>query len=327
MRGGIAWAMGQRAGHAALLAALVLCSSALGVDAAEGAGVRKTLGFLSRRATRRSHERMDKGPFAYLPPPAPLFRTLALDLPSEPVLAPITDRLVLAPVATPGPPTIGPGDERSGVVPTLPPKGLEGWYATLPPKLVAGWAEGAVDWERYYLRCLGGPPPCPYYYPTTTYAPPFPWVAVNAPSPAAMFAPGMEAKVVLTLTVQNIDQATLVANPVALSAFEQTVQLAVASQSGPGTTPADIQLLVNPGMVVQANITPAMGTDVNALLGTLQGATMLAPTVATLLAAVPSVVGLFTGPVTVLVTGPPAIQMIPMAAPAPAFAPAPAMLR
>jgi len=50
-----------------------------------------------------------------------------------------------------------------GLQATIPPQSLEGWYATIPPQLIK---DGIVDpRQAYYLRCLGGPNPCPYTIP------------------------------------------------------------------------------------------------------------------------------------------------------------------
>merc|ERR1719356_943481 len=69
----------------------------------------------------------------------------------------------MQPSATP--PTIEPPEKvgETGLQATVPPQGLEGWYATIPPELIK---EGSVDPRVvYYVRCLGGPAPCPYTVP------------------------------------------------------------------------------------------------------------------------------------------------------------------
>lgn len=261
--------------------------------------------------------------YSYLPPQPVLPRATVLAIPSEPTVAPLEDRLILTPDSTPPPPL-----DANGVAIVLPPRGLEGWYATLPPR--AGLPAGAVDWDRYYLRCLGGPPPCPYTYPTTTGLP------LGAPSPAGAAAaaqaailaspppPGMQTVIAFTLLVQNLDYAALTADATALSQFQISVKLAVASQAGLGITPADVQLMLFAGSVVtQVHVVPPQGADITGVLAHLQAATMLANTAATLLAATPSVAGLFSGAVTIDVSKVPELAQVPMAA-APAPAPSPA---
>jgi len=118
-------------------------------------------------------EKKKRQPWAFLPPPPPSPRGAAL--PSAPLAGPapvpLLDRVMLQPHPTPNPPW------PEAWIPTVPPKGFEGWYATLPPKLVPGWAQGVNDFsERYFKRCLGGPPPCgdkngPYTIPPSTPAP------------------------------------------------------------------------------------------------------------------------------------------------------------
>lgn len=79
------------------------------------------------------------------------------------VLPPVDNMWGMQPSASP--PTIEPplvkGDV--GLQATVPPKGLDGWYATIPPQAIE---DGLVDNRTaYYVRCLGGPNPCPYTVP------------------------------------------------------------------------------------------------------------------------------------------------------------------
>jgi len=87
-----------------------------------------------------------------------------MEIPGGPlVLPPVDNMWGMQPSASP--PTIAPPEkgESVGLQATVPPVTLEGWYNTIPPQ----WVEdGLVDNRTgYYVRCLGGPAPCPYTVP------------------------------------------------------------------------------------------------------------------------------------------------------------------
>jgi hypothetical protein len=193
-----------------LLAASVLCASVVpagssrhivSVEAAPWAGSvsapssftgtttplphgRRAAAFLLRR--RGGSEKRGKGgaKWPYLPAAPPDFRSGSLAVPEPVAVAPLANRILMVPIATPGPPTVSP---ENHMYTTVPPKGLEGWYHTLAPQLVPGWAQGATDyWYRYFMPCFGGPDPCPYtmppvIVPITTTLPP---LIINVPVPA-----------------------------------------------------------------------------------------------------------------------------------------------
>jgi len=309
------------------LSLLASAPSAGGEQAGQAAGqFRAHFGFLARRGERQGGAASRRWPFEYLPSLPVGFRGPAQTIPDMPPRVPLLDEVVMTPIPTPGPSTV-----RPGVVELVPPKGLEGWYHTLPPQLVPGWAQGATDAEyRYFLRCLGGPPPCPYTLPPLVIRKPplttaSPWsVAAGLPfglsapvSVPANFLPRLE----VGLLVQGVDFAALGAAAAADWAFRQTVQLAIAAQAGAGVSPATVQLVLSAGSVaVHASLPPPDGTPPQSVLAALQGATHLCNTVATLLAAAPPVAALSTGPISVTVTAPPVLNWVPpaLSAPAPA---------
>merc|ERR1719491_513119 len=100
-----------------------------------------------------------------------MFRAPPLVIPQPPEVKPLMDRIALTMVTTPSPPAV-----------KLPPEGLEGWYATLPPGLPG------AKWEHYhFIRCLGGPEPCPYTLPPKVLPPTT--TAALGPEPAPAPAP------------------------------------------------------------------------------------------------------------------------------------------
>lgn len=121
----------------------------------------KQAAFLARRSGAHTS---GVQPWLYNPPPAVLPRSKPLEIPGDPlVLPPIDNMWGIQPSASP--PTIEP-PEKSGEVglqATIPPLSLDGWYATIPPQMIK---DGLVDNRTaYYVRCLGGPNPCPYTVP------------------------------------------------------------------------------------------------------------------------------------------------------------------
>lgn len=103
-------------------------------------------------------------PWLYNPPPPPLPRSKPLEVPGDPLFLPPIDKMWgMQPSASP--PTIEPPEKKGevGLQATIPPQSLEGWYATIPPQMIE---DGLVDNRTaYYVRCLGGPAPCPYTVP------------------------------------------------------------------------------------------------------------------------------------------------------------------
>lgn len=87
-----------------------------------------------------------------------------MEMPGGPlVLPPVDNMWGMQPSQSPPTiePPLNPGDV--GLQATIPPQGLDGWYATIPPQMIA---DGLVDNRTaYYVRCLGGPHPCPYTVP------------------------------------------------------------------------------------------------------------------------------------------------------------------
>mmetsp|Transcript_139753 Transcript_139753/g.243389 ORF Transcript_139753/g.243389 Transcript_139753/m.243389 type:complete len:201 (+) Transcript_139753:86-688(+) len=133
-------------------------------------GVPGRAAFLAKR--EREHDK-SRQPWAYLPPPPMPPRAKASEVPGDSVVLPPLDNLLGMQ------PTASPLKTEDGLLSTFPPRGFYGWYNTIPPrpKGYPGWKDGAVDWQRYYLRCLGGPPPCPYTEPPIIIQPttPFGW--------------------------------------------------------------------------------------------------------------------------------------------------------
>lgn len=152
-----------------LLALLVCGSVCVGRGAllpprgpAPQAGTRQ-INFLARR---NAEHNSGIQPWLYNPPPAVLPRAKPLEIPGDPLFLPPVDKLWdMQPSASP--PTIEPPEKQGdvGLQATVPPKSLEGWYATISPQAIA---QGLVDNRTaYYVRCLGGPPPCPMTVPPT----------------------------------------------------------------------------------------------------------------------------------------------------------------
>jgi len=95
-----------------------------------------------------------------------------MEIPGGPLVLPPVDSMWGMQPSAP-PPTIEPPDKTKwwgqyfggevGLQQTLPPKSLEGWYNTIPPQMIE---DGLIDNRTaYYVRCLGGPHPCPYTVP------------------------------------------------------------------------------------------------------------------------------------------------------------------
>lgn len=121
----------------------------------------KQVAFLARRNGAHT---AGLQPWLYNPPPAVLPRSKPLELPGDPLVLPPVDKMWgIQPSASP--PTIEPPENKGdvGLQATVPPQSLEGWYATIPPQMIK---DGLVDNRTaYYVRCLGGPNPCPYTVP------------------------------------------------------------------------------------------------------------------------------------------------------------------
>lgn len=121
----------------------------------------KQVAFLSRRSGAHSS---GEQPWLYNPPAASLPRSKPLEIPGDPLVLPPVDKMWgMQPSMSP--PTIAPPEKEGdvGLQATVPPRSLEGWYATIPPEMIAN---GLVDNRTaYYVRCLGGPYPCPMTVP------------------------------------------------------------------------------------------------------------------------------------------------------------------
>lgn len=142
-------------------------------------GTVKQPAFLARRDGEHS---TGLQPWLYNPPPATVPRAKPLSIPGDPLVLPPVDKLWdMQPSASP--PTIEPPKEgeKVGLQATVPPRTLEGWYATISPQAIE---DGTVDNRTaYYVRCLGGPWPCPQTVPPAVlrYWVPVPQMAfVNA---------------------------------------------------------------------------------------------------------------------------------------------------
>mmetsp|Transcript_14159 Transcript_14159/g.22537 ORF Transcript_14159/g.22537 Transcript_14159/m.22537 type:complete len:230 (+) Transcript_14159:65-754(+) len=124
-------------------------------------------------------------PWLYNAPPAVVPRVKPLEIPGAPLVLPPVDKLWgIQPSASP--PTIAPPENpgETGLQQTVPPQGLEGWYATIPPDAIEN---GYVDNRTaYYVRCLGGPAPCPYTVPPAIIKY---WERVTLPPMGGTFAP------------------------------------------------------------------------------------------------------------------------------------------
>lgn len=149
----------------AILAWGAVCSHAalLPLRAPVQRDVTKQVAFLGKRS---GAQYSGVQPWLYNPPPAPLPRSKPLEIPGDPLFLPPIDKMWgMQPTASP--PTIEPPKKtdgtETGLQATLPPQSLEGWYATIPPQMIK---DGLVDNRTaYYIRCLGGPNPCPYTVP------------------------------------------------------------------------------------------------------------------------------------------------------------------
>lgn len=173
--------------------------------------VARSASFLAKRDGAQD---LGEQPWLYNPPPAMPPRAKPMEMPGGPLVLPPVDAM-WGMQPSQSPPTIEPPEKKGdvGLQATIPPVGLDGWYATIPPKMIE---DGLVDNRTaYYVRCLGGPAPCPFTVPPAVLRY---WMPVSQAALA-----NAEASTTLADTVEAGAQVLNVATPAGMMVGREVI--------------------------------------------------------------------------------------------------------